>query len=490
MRTFYYKMNTYRIPDDRTIQELIVDLKKNPYIVLQRFKEERCMAPYFIEEDVQNVLIKIEDTERIIESESFIYSNEEYEKILREHVAIKCPGCVRYDGEVKNLERNNMVMTMNGICLQRKEERFYNFKSGVEAFWNKFTTMEEELRFLVRGGQIEEARNKVKEIFNRHVGAFGEILFGIDKQYTVLMLSGLNHATSQCVLHYVVGRAPDQLREQWVFLNYISRDFYQYQPSGMYDASENPVQVKRKRIVADRNPFDITFVSRWETEPEDEVNIENYLYLCSQIGENLLQNVACSINFSSLESFDESISLKEFYAEILDSYPSHEIHQFRVAANMYSYQFTPGPRSMIRGSKQKSFTSCRDLTFKVVLYEKNKELDAYLKQLNLICAFLEITLTGKEEEDRRRADILFKETIAELESLGLIKVFGYEYSYNRLYFDFLVMEAESCRKEIRKRAPELERFECIYTEIVEDGRKTYPVNYELNEIHDKDPRLN
>ncbi len=491
MKTLYYKTNTYEMPNDMTFQDFIEEVKRNPYIALRLFKEERCMAPYFIREDVQNVLLKIEDPDRIIESEGTLYFKEEYDRKLRGYVKKKCPGCVRYDGDSGSLKGNDVEMTLDGLCFQRQEEQTYNFKLGVEAFWKKFAAMEKKLRSLVKKGQITEAKNQVKEIFNRHVGASGEILFGIGSRHTVMMMSGLNNSMVQCVLDYVICRAPQELGEKWLFFSSINRECYQYQPSGDYDASKHPIRVSRKMRNVDRTRFEVVFVADKEEDQDPrKANIENYIYICSQIGENLLQNIVSDMSFSYTERFDDEISLEEFYVEILNTYMTYEIETYTREQNVYSYKFTPTPKSLMRGETQESFTSCRDLTFKVALYDENEVVDSYLNQLNLICAYLEINLTQDEAEGDRRLGIMYREILFDLEESGIVKKFSYELTENKLYVDMLVMDAGICRQEIRKRSPELEQFECYYTEINHDRRKTYRVSYDMEEIKTNNSRLN
>lgn len=490
MKTFYYKTNTYEMPEDLTFQKFIERLHKNPYIAVHFLKEDRCMAPYFIKEDIQNVLLKIDEPDRVIECEGFVFEKEEYDRKLREQVKKKCVGCVKYDGNPQNLKGNDIEMTLNGVCLQKREEQSYNFNRGVEVFWKKFSAMEKDLRILVRKGQIETARKKVKEIYDYHVAASGAILFGRNKKKAVFMLSGLNNPMVQCVLDYVIRMAPEQLKARWMFLSYISNEFYQYRPLGSYNASNHAVWVNRKKKQADRPRFEVAFVKEEDIKDYHEANIENYLYICSRMGENLLQNALCDLSFSYREKTSDDISLDDFCKEVFDTYKPYEIAEFLENRNVYSYKFIPDSKAVIRGNEQESFTSCRDLTFKTALYDQNERVDSYLKQLHLICAYLEITLMQNSDEDERRLVIMMKDIVAALENDGLAKMFSYELSDNRLYIDMLVMDTGLCRREIRKRAPELEAFECLYTEIHQDRRRTYQVGYDMNEIEIKDTKLN
>lgn len=494
MKTFYYKANIYEMPEEKPRQIFIEEIKENPIVALRLYKEDHCMAPYFIKEETQTVLLEIDEPERIIETEAVLLSKEEYDRKLRKQVIEKCAGCLRYDNDSNNLTGNDTELTLDGMCFQRVDSQKYNFKKGVEAFWKKFEKIEKKLRMLVKKERYKEAIKLVQEIYNRHINAYGDLLFGINNKKVVFIISGQGNSLAHLLADYVIEFALDTLKEKWEFYSYIPKDIYKYEPIGNYDVSKNPPKIYQELKEVDRTRYDLTFCCQEEIKEEEYyiMNIENYHYICSIIGENLLLNLACDMNFSyKKENFSKIISVEEFKEEIFRIYIPMVIKRFSEGLNFYSYQFTPKAGSIMRGGYQKSFTSCRELTFKLALYDEVSQIDYFLSHMNILCATLEMDIFKDSEADEKMMRIVFNDIVADLRSQGLVLMFGYEVSEEKLYVDMLVFDSGLCKKEIRKRSPELSRYNCFYTEIINEHRRTFEVDYEMNEVKmKKDTRLN
>lgn len=134
LKAFFYDYRYYLLPDGC---ESVEDVKKLAFTEVKRLKEEKCMAPNFVYGCEETELLKIEAPGRIFETTVNLYSEEEYNGILKKQVDKRCPGCLRYIDDGKpELNGHHREISLEGVCYSRETEREpAPFSSWAQWFW-------------------------------------------------------------------------------------------------------------------------------------------------------------------------------------------------------------------------------------------------------------------------------------------------------------------------------------------------------------------
>lgn len=99
----------------------------NSFIELVIFKEDGCIPPYFIEEDLktETVYINPSNIREVRESEIYILSREEYAEKLTKVIQQKCIHCVNYEehSQGDNLNGHWENISLDGECYGFKQKK-------------------------------------------------------------------------------------------------------------------------------------------------------------------------------------------------------------------------------------------------------------------------------------------------------------------------------------------------------------------------------
>ena len=120
VRAFFYEYKYYLLPDDCAET---AELPEGEFPA-KRLKEERCLAPDFIYESIAEEVLKIEDRAKVFPVSANLYSQAEYDALLRVQVEKHCPGCLRYsegDGDGDGLSGHHREISLSGVCYEREE---------------------------------------------------------------------------------------------------------------------------------------------------------------------------------------------------------------------------------------------------------------------------------------------------------------------------------------------------------------------------------
>ena len=139
---FYYKEDYYLLPEGCTdYREFLAEVSKGPFpVILQTvmlrenhkinsFSVQKgvSMAPYFLSgyHDLPGAVV-ISDPEDIYPVRVEIYSQAEYNAMLREKILEFCPGCLRYkplSNRVQSLNGHFEEMAPDGVCFFRQDTK-------------------------------------------------------------------------------------------------------------------------------------------------------------------------------------------------------------------------------------------------------------------------------------------------------------------------------------------------------------------------------
>ncbi|MBQ8387710.1 MAG: hypothetical protein IJX46_02145 [Clostridia bacterium] len=86
------------------------------FIKMTMYNLDRCVAPYFIEEDKKTVYVNLGLVRCIEEISGEVMPLAEYERRLREAVRKKCLDCVNFEGNPDDLDGHYDSLSLDGDC--------------------------------------------------------------------------------------------------------------------------------------------------------------------------------------------------------------------------------------------------------------------------------------------------------------------------------------------------------------------------------------
>ncbi len=82
------------------------------FILMKKLLQKRCVEPYFISEDIENVYVNISNISEFSDFEAVVMENEAYEKMLENVKAKLCKKCEFND----DCEDRREELCLNGKC--------------------------------------------------------------------------------------------------------------------------------------------------------------------------------------------------------------------------------------------------------------------------------------------------------------------------------------------------------------------------------------
>lgn len=88
------------------------------FVKLNKYVEDHCTEPYFIEEDKKEVWVNLSQIAYIEEGEGNVMKRVEYERRLREVIGKKCVDCIYFEGDFDNLDLDGHYgnLSLDGNC--------------------------------------------------------------------------------------------------------------------------------------------------------------------------------------------------------------------------------------------------------------------------------------------------------------------------------------------------------------------------------------
>lgn len=119
LNAIFYDFKYYLLPEDTCID----DLADGVVIRAKRLREEGCLAPDFVRENVGEETLEIADKNLVFPVEVNIYTQKEYDEILVAQIKRVCHGCSRYadDGNFGQLDGHHREISLDGVCYERED---------------------------------------------------------------------------------------------------------------------------------------------------------------------------------------------------------------------------------------------------------------------------------------------------------------------------------------------------------------------------------
>lgn len=293
---FFYEYKYYLFPADCFG---LRELKTRRTVTTTRLKEERCMAPDFIYESMEEETLEIVSPEHLFEAKVNLCSAEEYDALLLKQVERVCPGCAAYDGG--GLEGHHREISLDGLCFERQgEDDSEDFASYTVALWARIAERANELGKCIDEDDMEG----LNRICNEEMGdVFPTVRFWGDVregEYCLGFAPEFHHSAAyRLLLTYLAvcgAREGNPMREAgWRIFPFRAKNalpcnkISDFEGIARLSPSENP------------NAFVVTLYS---PNPEEE-SIEGalcgkfYDRLCGELGEDIVNSALYDVAFSS-----------------------------------------------------------------------------------------------------------------------------------------------------------------------------------------------
>ena len=119
VKAVFYKYKYYVFPDGIDITQVA----DGTVINAKRLKEERCMAPDFIYESIEEESVEIESARLLFPVTVNLYTGKEYDAILSEQVDRVCHGCSRFDDNGdESLDGHHREISLSGVCYEKETD--------------------------------------------------------------------------------------------------------------------------------------------------------------------------------------------------------------------------------------------------------------------------------------------------------------------------------------------------------------------------------
>ncbi len=529
MKAFYYEDYYYLIPEPfADLEDFRAQVDPEQPVSLIWLQEEHCMAPYFVSEQTCRAERRIQRPENMFPAEVWILTQKEYDKRLRAVVEKNCPGCLRFGGNASDLTGHHAEISLDGICCEREwdvdadekialEKEPFEFRYAVDFFWGNFRDAQQMLIALIEQGCIRDAIEEIRRLLDFlpiSVVALSKYAFWDGNRTTkkyVLMVSACGISHVSLFIDYLITGIPEDIAQTWDAFSYFLKPFYRYTPTfGVPDVSKAPPELRLcslpdgslTRILRVSVHMEEVKKQRPDIIQGDEipsaVELENYLYLCQEIGEDKLLGSTDFIEYTDIawaDPAEERMTSAEYYAQVMEllQEPEYEI----IYPNFFVKGFIASEPSTVREGLSVAHSRCIALTNDLVF--GTCELLPFVWDQGVLLGTLALQMDAEdlgyimepmreEEHDDPRKNVLDYVISCILEKLSdqrNIKMLGMSCGEHTLYYDFVIMEKCLTRKTIRALTPVLKPYGTIYTEHCPDGAKVYEVDYIMREITEK-----
>lgn len=467
----FYRGTLFLVPDEfDSFSSFVSDVKQHPMQVVVTLHEIESLVPYFIDEHCEVKTVMISHPDELIEIDVDVLTRQDYDLKLSEKMKE-----MKLDDQPLHKMRSSL--TLDGTFVRAYNSSCY--QESIKEFWECFKTKEN----LLKDGMDELCTqdDTLRMMFQVYCGiSYPQIRVYTRKHKNkyMMMVTSLADSLIQILVDAVIHQAPKELLKEWVFTSHLPKKIFQYRPvSKDYDVSRMPCTLVVKKTDFDHLRYDIVF----EVEPYENFAFaceENYLYMCSILGENVFHAVVHSFKWEScrkktgitVEAFDEQI-MSSFHPMLLIQLTGH-MHQIGLRLKRQK-------SFLERGFEQHIMTRCVECTDWFVLEKQSTDINMLQMDLNIGFSTLVFTLRDDIEKEVQQKHILLDLMKLLIENTNM-EIIDYCISEHRIDVDFMNFDASKMFNVLRKNAPLFEMYECRYDEHTFEGCEHYEISYKMN----------
>ncbi len=497
MKAFYYDRNYYLLPEQfDSVVELQAAVTRIFPVSMHflHLQENRCQAPYFVEEEIVSRKVTIRYPERLYPVLATILPRLEYDRRLGSLVEQFCPGCTRYGGDSSDLTGHHEEMTLDGVCCERQEEGEADpFCCFVFSFWDQFLQIEPDLIKQIEAGRANDAAARIGQMLCFLPPPF--LTVGKKGRRYILLLSAMNQPVTHLLYDYLVCRAPEQLKNHWQFHSYLPRGVYEYQPiSPTWDSRTAPPMLSALREECDRPRYRLLAEPMRLPEEYSDLATDSYLYLCQEYGENRL---AAGLSELYLIYGDQEEDGLERIADIRRQGTRYSIAQFRRRLNklfsggkdkallqpplcyMVGIGMEPGTAKGERYDIHTMYTCSTALTTDLL----QETSDSLQELFDMGITVGSLIFERGQDPEREEQDVAYLRWVllTYVQENLLIKFFATNFGDTRFSFDFLILDSKLVKKRIQEYSPIFKYHRGKFLETTKEGTRVYGIDFILRE---------
>jgi hypothetical protein len=494
MKGIYYEGHYYQIPDGyASLKEFILLSDFSAPVKLTELIQKTCMAPYFTEKAAQDCFVWIEHPQYFIEIDYFLLNQDDYDGQLSALVQTKCPGCLRYEGDAKNLEGHYDEMSLDGTCFEKDENQDFFFHYGFLYFWRTFRIHQKRIESWIDKGRIAFAERKVTRLMFMMTSS-KVYLRKYDQQYH-FYVTDFGSPIGKLFIEYMIKIGNSTGIKGWVLHPYLDKEGFRR----MYRRTGDPLRKSPPHII----PVTVD----WTDEKEKALFIlihnyhdnarlieASYLYFAEKLGEDRLYKILADLYFIDDQGFDiyndqyhvnpqslnsEDILDCEQIDDLISGYESSD-ERLRKTYPEYLYQ-TLGPKWNLN-EVLPEFKGIESIHSKLPILDEERLFGAVkfmtlIDETHIIIGTVKIRI-GIQDDASKMALAYLRNTLKKALVDSFYAMDFSEYYYPRsVEFNFIVMNSRLTRKAIRNLSPLLKRFDAGYKEYMAGEETFYHMDF-------------
>ena len=468
-KAVFYQCALMLIPDEfQSFDEFVQDIQSHPLQVLVTLHEKDCLAPYFIEEHCEIKAVMIHHPEELIETEVEVLPQSAYDELLENKMHE-----LRIDRPLSSLRS---CMTLDGTFLKESSNDCYH--ESIVAFWDAFMKKEAMLKESI--GSFCEQNDELRMMLLDYCGIpyhQTRVYLRRIKNKSVLMISCLADSLVQILVDGIFHHVPSSLKGTWDFYSFLPKGLFQYAAvNELYDVSKFPCRLKTSKCRFDHLRYDIEI----EIEPFDDFAFaceENYLYMCSVLGENLFHAVVHSFKWTKTRK-KIGVSCEEFFGKLMSVFDPALFIQLNGHMHQIGLRLKKQESFSERSFEQHIMTRCIECTDWFILDKPSVDIDELQLQMNIAFSTLVFTLRDDEAKEIQQKHILL-DLMKHLVENTSMEIIDYCISDGRIDVDFMNFDPALMFNELRKHAPFLSKYDCRYDVHTAEGVSRYEVSYQM-----------
>lgn len=466
----FYQGTVVLIPEEfEDLRSFQKEVELHPLQVLVTLNEKECLVPYFIEEHCEIKTMMISHPDELIEVEVEVLKQKEYDRRL----ALKLSE-MKMDEE--NVSRFRQSLTLDGLFLKESSPNSYH--EAIRAFWDDFGSMQKSLSETMSEKCMQ--CDQLRLLFKMHCGIpYSQFRVYVRKfkHKNVMMVTCLADSLYQILVDAVVHQSPKEYRESWDFYGYLPRAIYQYVPSSeQYDASIAPCTLVAKKTQFDHLRYDIEIeIASFSNFPH--ACEENYLYMCSILGENMFHAIVNSFSWTAAKE-RKGISVNRFFQQLMASFQPSLLIQLTGHMHQIGLRLKKQESFSERSFEQHIMTRCVECTDWFVLEKQSTDISLLQIDQNIVFSTLVFQLNEEEERELQQKHILIDLVTLLVENTS-IEIIDYCISEKRIDVDFMCFDSAQMFNVLYHNAPLFEKYQCRYDEHTSEGTEHYEVSYQM-----------